>query len=205
MEESLTVFYTYGIRGQLDLLPRLYTFIRQLKHDLPPTDRTYLIDLGESCDSDVWPCAATGGRSTLFVLDAMGYNVANIAGQLTPESYKKLREQVMIHLVDTGIPYADKGILFSTGQEETSASDNLEILMEPAEAFQLVDNTLYLLPVEPGQVGVVQVVDGPAPFNIYPMPPGTAIDPTIAGAVDFVRDEARYYEKRNQPGDGEAK
>lgn len=203
MEESLTLLYTYGIKGQLDLLPRLYTFIRQLKRDLPPTDRTYLIDLGQTCDPEVWPCAVTQGRSTLFVMDAMGYSVANINGQLAPQSYEKLRDQAMIHLVDKGGPYLDHGILFCVGEADSVLNSSLVVMVEPAEANQLVDNTLYLLPVLAGQIGVVQIFGGAARFEVRTMPEGTAIDPTIAGAVDFVRDEARYYEKRHQSNNGD--
>ncbi len=94
---NLSILYTANIRGDLALLPRLYTFLKSLQADLrqfapedesevmlcavqPRPVQTLLLDLGDSCAPDVWHCAATGGRSTLIALDAMGYHAANVTG-----------------------------------------------------------------------------------------------------------------------------
>src|SRR4029453_1362356 len=81
----------------------------------PPPARTLLLDLGDSCAADVWHCAATGGRSTLIALDAMGYHAANVSGLLSPESRAKLAENLMeMALVDTEHPREIEGVMLST-------------------------------------------------------------------------------------------
>src|SRR5689334_10902814 len=114
MEKSLTILYTANIRGDLELLPRLYTLIRQLKAQPivdedevmlcaiePLARRTLLLDLGNSCAPDVWHCVETEGRSTLLVMDAMGYHATNVSGILTRESRAKLDANFLkIALVD---------------------------------------------------------------------------------------------------------
>ena len=126
MEESLTVLYTYGLRGDLDGLPRLYTFIRQLtafyrndgvtvcQHDpAPPLGRLLLLDLGDSCAPESWHCAVTGGRSMIVALDGMGYHAANVSGFFAPESRAKLSESTQIKLIDADHPVDLDGILLS--------------------------------------------------------------------------------------------
>ena len=95
---SLQLLYTERIGGDLALLPRLHTFLQTLK----PTERraTLLLDLGDACADAAWHCRATGGRSTLIVLDGMGYHAANVEGALDLENREKLGEQVTMGLVD---------------------------------------------------------------------------------------------------------
>src|SRR5688572_24616875 len=112
MDSPITLLYTHNLRGDLSLLPRLHTFIKQLKalevddeDDVmlclvqPQTRRTLLIDLGGSCAPDVWHCAVTGGRSMLMVLDAMGYAAVS-AADLTPDAREKLADTAQMRLVD---------------------------------------------------------------------------------------------------------
>ena len=112
METPLVLLYTANIRGDLNLLPRLYTFIRVLQRD--QTDAIYdvLVDLGQSCAPDMWHCDVTQGRSTLLVLDAMGYDAANVADSLTPENREKFAEQVAVNLVDAKHPFEKNGVRF---------------------------------------------------------------------------------------------
>src|SRR5688572_29658141 len=114
MTTPLSILYTQDIRGDLDLLPRLYTFLRQIRQQAqrfedeadvmvcqvqPPDRRILLLDVGGSCAADVWHCEATQGRSTLIVLDAMGYNAAGVAGQLDTEGREKLAAAAQLALV----------------------------------------------------------------------------------------------------------
>ena len=95
---SLTLLYSGEIAGDLALLPRLYTFLQRLH---PPQQQpTLLLDLGGSCANSAWHCRETGGRSTLIVLDGMGYHAANVAGALDREGRDKLAENVTMGLVD---------------------------------------------------------------------------------------------------------
>lgn len=119
MEEPLTILYTANLRGDLERLPRLHTFLRGLKN-LPPADepdvmlcavepvarRILLLDAGNACAPDAWHCAATGGRSALIVLDAMGYQAVNVAGFLTAESRARLDANYLgMALVDEAHPW----------------------------------------------------------------------------------------------------
>lgn len=96
--DKLTILYTAKIRGDLTLLPRLYTFLQKLKAEAQHP--VLLLDLGESCVDDVWHCAATGGRSTLVVLDGMGYHAANVTGFLEASQRDKLRTSLTTAMVD---------------------------------------------------------------------------------------------------------
>ena len=48
METPLILFYTYRLRGNLALLPRLYTFLRRLRGQYAADGRALLLDLGEA-------------------------------------------------------------------------------------------------------------------------------------------------------------
>lgn len=236
MEESLVLLYTGSIRGDLDMLPRLHTFIRSLRrtdaiHGVP----TILVDVGGSCVLEVWHCAVTQGRSTLTVLDAMGYHAANVSGVLTPDSREKLVEQVSIGLVDAAHPYEAQGIEFVVsapphlpapspirgegkkatasqsasplalggasgfrGEGHSGDTTHLIVVLTPDETTRLEGGTLYLSPVEHGQVGSVRIDGGVLQAHIHTLPKETPPDPTIAGVVDFVLSEARYAQKKGR-------
>lgn len=130
MPNPFHILYTSNINGDLDLLPRLYTFLRYLKSlpidesDVmlcavqPQTPRVLFLDLGHACAPDVWHCTATDGRSTLIALDAMGYQAANISGALTPESRIRLRDNLLgMALVDTDHDAQHEDLLFTTRRD----------------------------------------------------------------------------------------
>ncbi|MCA0458725.1 MAG: hypothetical protein LCI00_32525 [Chloroflexi bacterium] len=130
----LHILYTSNLRGSLDLLPRLHTFIRYLKSlpvddegDVmicavqPQTPSVYLLDLGNACASDIWHCTATDGRSTLIALDAMGYHAANVTNALTPESRTRLRDNLLgMALVDTASAWTHENIEFTANVTDKS-------------------------------------------------------------------------------------
>lgn len=193
---DLTLFYTANIRGDLNALPRMQTFIRSLMRDV--SGRKLLLDLGRSCAPDVWPCGVTEGRSTLLVLDAMGYYAANIQGMLTPASREKLAGQVMLHLIDDDHPHKDEDITFTT---QATIDAAFCLVLTPAQETQLQGNTLYLAEVTHKQVGVVRLKASELSHSIHTLPDDVKPEPTISGAVDFVTGEARYFEKRQNDGD----
>jgi len=123
VETPITILYTYGLRGDLALLPRLFSFIRQLRAHFsaepvklceddpaPAISRILLLDLGESCSPDVWHCAVTGGRSALVALDGMGYDAANVSGLAAPDLREKLGENVRLALVDEEHDWTWEGV-----------------------------------------------------------------------------------------------
>ncbi len=217
MEKPLVALYTANLRGDLDLLPRLHTFIRQLKsqspdveHDVmvcmvePVSYRTLLLDLGNSCAAGVWHCDLTGGRSTLMVMDAMGYHAANVAGFLSADGRAKLEGQVSVALVDVAHTWQQDDIFVTNGTrrgEPPLRPYSLHIALTPATSTRVDGNTLHLASVNAGQVGMAQVasVAGKPTLmahEVFDLPPSTLPDPTIAATVEFVVGEARYYEKK---------
>ena len=202
---SLTLLYTANIAGDLTRLPRLYTLIRRLQ---PPAGRpALLLDLGKSCAADVWHCRETGGRSTLTVLDGMGYHAANVAGMLDREHRAKLAEQVTLALIDAGHDWlyetallSRQAIRFTLNPRAEAA--RLQVSMTAAECTTIVGNALFLEAVDAGQVGEALVEIQGAPHlisaHIHAMPPNTPPNPSIAGTVDFVEAEARYLAKKSR-------
>jgi hypothetical protein len=174
---NLSILYTANIRGDLTLLPRLYTFIKSLQADIrhfepenedevmlcavqPRPLQTLLLDLGDSCAPDVWHCAATGGRSILIALDAMGYHAANVTGILLPESRSKLAENVMsMGLVDEAHDWMNGSLWFTHDGRGLSATNpySLRISLTPVTTTRLALDTLHLAQIEAGQIGTAYI------------------------------------------------
>lgn len=203
---NLTIFYTYDLRGDLHRLPMLYTFIEQLKEQYHP--KPLILDLGESCAKDVWHCEITKGRSTLIILDGMGFHAANVQGIIADAEREKLKGIIRLGLVDHNFewfydipPVQDKSIRMTYNLNDDFAI-RLQIYPQPAETTHLENNTLYLTPVEQNQIGVVQLklLDDPQIISseIHAMPKGLHPNPTIVAAVEFVEDEAQYYQKHKR-------
>lgn len=199
---SLNLLYTYNLQGDLALLPRLYTAMQRIK----PDPRPLIVDLGASCVPDVWPCDVTGGRSTLVILDGMGYHAANVQGLLTADARHQLHGVISTVLVDESQswryhvpPVRDEGILIAVTPVPTL---RLCIVLQPAAQTHIDQNTLYLAAVEKGQIGSVTLDLTAAPtitaHTVYDVPPDAKPDPTIAAAVEFVQEEARYFQRRLQ-------
>lgn len=200
---TLTLLYTANIAGDLVRLPRLYTFLQRLK--TAAREPVLLLDLGGSCADDVSHCRETGGRSTLIVLDGMGYDAANVAGALDRENCGKLAEQVTLALVDEGsdwlyqtAPVSFPAIRFTLCPQDEAA--HLQAVMRPAESTRIEGNALFLQAVSAGQVGEAVVELQGAPHlilaHVHEMPPNTPPNPSIAGTVEFVEAEARYVAKQ---------
>ena len=203
---SISLFYTAHIRGDLALLPRLYTFLRRLQsEDQPPA---LLLDLGGACADSAWHCRATGGRSTLMALDAMGYHAANVAGILDRENRRKLA--VAMGLVDARrdwiyhVPPVTDPSIRATLQPDDPAA-RLQILLRPSACTRLDGNILQLQTLSAGQIGQVRVALEPRDTGariefaaLRDLPPETPPNPSIAGTVDFVLSEARLYQKKRK-------
>ncbi|MEP7292143.1 MAG: hypothetical protein ABI835_10180 [Chloroflexota bacterium] len=212
METPLTILYTHNLRGDLDVLPRLYNFQRQLKalyaEDVVPVcaddpasapGRVLLLDLGESCAAAVWHCAVSGGRSTLVLLDGMGYHAARVSD--APAFRAKMGEGVSMALVDEAHPHVIDDVLITP---LPAAGDyTLQIMLTPAETTQLDGNCLYLAALNSSQqIGAAHLAQIVGRWTltaheIHDLPRRTLPDPTIAASVDFVLSEARYAQKRH--------
>jgi hypothetical protein len=199
----LTILYTANLNGDLQLLPRLYSYLQTLKAEAE--NPVLLLDLGNSCADDVWHCGITGGRSTLVVLDGMGYHAANVAGFLETSQRDKLRTSLTTGMVDKQhswryhIPPVRDETVIVAGSESPALT--LCIVAANAPETTINSRTLTLQGVEKGQVGRVEV-DVPAlkilAAEIHTMPKGLKPDATIAAAVEFVEDEARFLQKHTE-------
>lgn len=202
----LTLFYTYHLAGKLDDLPRLYTYLQQLKADYD-APKALLIDLGRSCDEDVWHCRATRGRSTLIVLDGMGYHIANVSDIIAPAQRSQLRRVVTMALVDERHswrydvpPVRDDGIVVSVAP---SPALRLCIVCAPAEATTLAGGVLTLgVPEDSAvslSVGVAVLTLDDVPrlthHAHHRLPQNVKAHPTVVSTVDFVLEEARQHER----------
>lgn len=199
---TLTLLSTFALRGDLDLLPRLHTFLRALRAG---AEDVLWVDLGESCAADIWPCGLTEGRSTLLALDAMGCSAANTEGVLSPDGRDKLAEQVALALVDAAHAHTRGGVHLTGDPESAGAAPAdapLTVIVRPAAATALTGRVLALGSVRKGEVGraVVAWSAGSPPAlveaAVLPLPPHTAPETSIAGVIDYIRDEARYFEQR---------
>lgn len=202
---SLTLRYSAGIAGDLALLPRLFTFLQRLK--AAEGQGALLLDLGGSCADSVWHCRATGGRSALIVLDGMGYHAANVEGGLDAENRGKLAEQVTLGLVDRHNHWRYRrasGREVIVALQPAAPDERLQVLLEPAASTRLDGKILRLQAVSRGQIGEAVVDLRGAPrlvsATVHEMPPDTPPNPSIAGAVEFVEAEARYYQRQQAEG-----
>ncbi len=199
MEESLNFLYTGDLRGNLEKLPRLYTFIKSLRGRMD--GRTILLDLGGACDASVWHCEITGGRSMIVALDGMGCAVANVSGYLSTDARAKLGDNLAIALVDEQHTHVVDDLIFTIKQPPTVDWDRLAVRLIPTEKTWLENRVLSLVRVNAGQVGRVSLeradgVWGITTYSIHDLPAVTPPDPTIAGAVEFITAEARYAQKK---------
>jgi hypothetical protein len=192
-DQTITLLYTANLKGDLYSLPKLYTYLRVLRGEFHPV---YLLDLGASCSAESWHCDITEGRSMLIALDGMGYTAAN-AAHLSRDSREKLLEQTTMALVDETHPHVEAALRFAITPVDDDSS--LCILLTPYEQTVVKDNHLYLQTVEAGQVGIVTLKNGEL-FSTETriVPSDTAPDGTIAGVVDFILAEARYYQRRKR-------
>jgi hypothetical protein len=213
METPLTILYTHNLRGDLDVLPRLYNFLRQLKAHyaseevvqvcaLDPAEapgRTLLLDLGENCAPDVWHCQVSDGRSTLVVLDGMGYDAARVEDAAGKAA--KMGAGIRMALVDGETPREIEDVLITVNDYEGD-NHSLKIVLTPDEATRLEGKTLFLAGLSGSQqIGAAQLIRliggwTLTAHEIHDLPRRTLPDPTIAAAVEFVVSEAKYAQKR---------
>lgn len=199
--DTLTILYTHNIKGKLQLLPRLYSYLQQLKQEYDPN--ALLLDIGNACDESIWHCEATQGRSTVIVMDGMGYHAVNVANFMGHSERDSLHGNIVTGLVTERHmwryfvpPVRDEDIVIA-GQ--ATPAIRLCIIAAPAEANILDNRMLYLQGIEQGEVGLVQV-DMMSMRIIksinFKMPKGLKPDATIAASVDLIEEEARFTQNR---------
>jgi hypothetical protein len=204
MIDRLTVFYTHGLRGDLERLPRLYSAMHALRRDHAPS---LLVDLGDSCAPDVWHCRVTEGRSVLVALDGMGYDAANIEDMAWENVREAMPGATTMALVDAGTPWAcggpplhDASIGVAAGAADGTGK-RLVIDLRPAARTQVNGNRLALAGLASGEFAVVQLAltpDGPRLIEAreQEVAEGTPPDVTILASIEFILAEADYVRRQ---------
>ena len=197
MDGTLNLLYTCNLRGDLSLLPRLYSLIARLRRE-----PTLLLDLGGACCDDAWHCRETGGRSMFIALDAMGYHAANVAGSLDSATRDSFQSQVTVALVDESRDWRYRVDEFEirVGLSPNPGGDPLEIDLSPAPQLELGGTVLSLRGLEPGQLGQV-ILDLRQPPQIisqsmHAVTPDLPQNPSIAATVAFIESEARLFQRK---------
>lgn len=204
MSQSLTIIYTHNLRGDLDRLPHLFTRIQQVRR--AAAGQTLLLDLGASCDPEVWHCAVTGGRSILAVLAAMNYDALRVS--LTDDLRARLDFIDAWRLVDAAHPWQRDNLLISADGQHANADAWLHISLSPTEQTTLSGRVLHLAALAQGQFGVahLQISDEHNTLDsvtVETVPSQTPPDSVVAATVDLVIAEARQAQRRqNAPGTG---
>ena len=200
---SLRLLYTANLRGDIAILPRLFTLMQRLQ--APRAMLTLILDLGQACHDSAWHCRATGGRSMLVALDAMGYHAANVGAALGASDRAKLAEQVTMALIDETHPWTCQLPAMETPIRLALQPDEQDPRLQIptcARGSQRTThgNCLRLQGVAGGQIGELQLDPRDPPgiiaSAIHDLPPATPPNPTIAGAVEFVEAEARLYQRK---------
>ncbi|MDZ4764033.1 MAG: hypothetical protein SGI73_05725 [Chloroflexota bacterium] len=185
MNERLTILYTGGLRGDLALLPRLYTRLKRLK-GAENGARVLLIDVGEACAADdgrasptevvAWHCAVTEGRSMIVALDGMGYDIvhAEISAQARAKLGDNLRaavvslnqtwmqDKIAVYTLHTIPPYdiLERVRLLIYPCDDATQDQDARDGRDPAyriTAVKQIENSLYLPQPKAGQVGRVRL------------------------------------------------
>lgn len=217
---EITLLYTAHLAGRLDLLPRLYGPIQVTR--AASAGPVILLDLGGSCHPAAWECAATEGRAALFVLEAMGYDLACLSvddcQRMSRDAARRLQENIRLPIcgaAELGLPpvvsveVGGRRIACqSPAAPQAAIPPEISLLIRPDEGghaprLESAARTLWLPPPD-GALGAVAVslaqddADRWRPAAIAPLAvaaPGRA-DPVIAATVAFVRDEAQLYRRR---------
>ena len=99
-------------------------------------------------------------------------------------------------------PVRDPSIVVTLRPRSSNGAARLQIALTPAAETRVVGNVLRLRGVTAGQIGeaVIDLRGAPrlASATTHALPADTPPNPTIAGAVEFVEAEARYYQRQRQ-------
>ena len=206
MAESLTIFYTRGLGGDYALAARLGRWLRQLRAEYGAGSRALLLDLGQASDQHSWHHRRTGGRDTLFVLEALGYHAINAAGTLNLPVPANLRAAFRLAIITPEMDWRDERgerpircALHSPAQ--AAAGEALCVALTPTEESELRAGVLRLAPVAAGCVGRARLwlsEEGPQLLEsaTHPLPDELAPEPSITATVELVLAEARQLAAR---------
>lgn len=184
----MDIILTAQSGGDLNYYPRLQTAIKQLRADFGDK-RPLLLDMGGAGSETEEVCRATENRAPLIVLDGMGY-VAAIADDLPGEYFEQMQGLLQMALILPGRAWQLGECPFPMARDSRLLAaawrDGLLALPYPPKG------TLFHIRL--GEDQAIEINEA-RPFEAASLPP----DPSISGVVDFVRDEARYYQRKGGP------
>ena len=209
MAESLTLLYTQDLGGDFNQAAQLGRWLREIRASFARGKRVLLLDLGNASAEDSWHHRLTGGRSTLFVLDALGFHAVNACGTVHGVISPALQEGFRMAILGPGGEFCDergeRPIRCVVGPAPTrKAGEALCLSLSPAAETQLSDGVLSLERVPGGCVGRLELWLGDSGAQIlesavHPLPPRLQPEPSITATIELVLAEARQLMNRQQP------
>lgn len=200
---SVTLLYTANIKGDLHLLPRLFTLIQVVRR--AAEGPVFLFDVGDTCARDAWVCRATQGRAPFLVLDSMGYDGAMIGGgeevPIPPSALRLLVGDMLMKAIiwDRTKPLTKQGITLTVapGSADVQADSGPVIRANRSSSALPAphDSPPVLGDTAQGTVAAVKMhwpAWTVAEAYTVAISEHTPPDPTIAAVVDLVESEARH-------------
>ena len=197
MIEPTTILYTQNIAGELTLLPRLARLLWNLKRTANGITRIF--DLGDACSTTIPLCEWTDGRAVIIVLDAMGYDAIHVNGYLNSNAYEKLTENYLnAVLVNAEQSYTDDQLHFGAHP----IPNKLHIPIAPSLVSDAMPALVHLPSLSAGQVGqavlTIEEAQLVSRYSVFDLSPDVLPEPTIVATLDFVMQEAHYFQKMKE-------
>lgn len=218
---SLSLFYTAALHGDLALLPRLFTFLRQQRAAVQGI--SLLVDMGCACIPEVWICHATNGRGMLVAMDGMGYDAFHVGVRdplyQRPDLIEGLQRLIVTRFAagpwSATIDRQGLRICFANGAQMARAAAEVpdaDLLIGLRYTDQAVIQAEWRAPQRwvfldcgdrqqhLGRVDLTLLPEAPyvevVGQTTLSLPEDTPPDPTMTGVIDFVQSEARYAERK---------
>jgi hypothetical protein len=222
-ETHVSLFYTVALKGDLALLPRLFTFLSRERATV--RGLSLLVDMGCACAPEAWICQATAGRGMLVAMDGMGYDAFHVGVRdplyQVPYIVEGLQRLIVTRFAagPWSVRLNRQGVLvgFANGTQMARAAADLpdvDLLIGLRYTDHAVMQAEWRAPQRwllfdcgdgQTQVGRLDLTLLPEPpyINVQghtalTMPEGTPPDPTISGVIEFVQSEARYAEQKRE-------
>ncbi|PJF36819.1 MAG: hypothetical protein CUN49_03475 [Candidatus Thermofonsia Clade 1 bacterium] len=222
-ETHISLFYTVALKGNLALLPRLFTFLSRERAAVQGL--SLLVDMGCACTPEAWICQATDGRAMLVAMDSMGYDAFHIGARdplyQAPHIVEALQRLIVTRFAAgpwsvlvkrQGVQVAlANGAQMARAAAELPEADLLIGLRYSEQAAVQAEwqapqrRLLFDCGETHAQIGRLDVKIAPtAPYieliahRALTLPDHTPPHPTISGVIDFVQSEARYAERKRR-------
>jgi hypothetical protein len=216
----VSLFYTVALKGDIALLPRLFTFLNRERAAVQGV--SLLVDMGCACAPEAWICRATDGRAMLVAMDGMGYDAFHVGVRdplyQTPHLVERLQHLIVTRFAagpwSARIERQGVQIGLVNGAQMARAAAELptaDLLIGLRYTDQATAEVAWRAPqrwllFDCGDGSIIGRLDlklSPiAPYlevisqRALTLPENTPPDPTISGVVDFVQSEARHAEQR---------